>query len=214
MKLRIKRQNTRVNEEDVVQQTITDPNLLSQSMQLQNDKQKIQVEFNKVQEEFNKKQEEFNKKIADIDNKLTQLMKKQEEISKNSGNSNQNQQVTAQKESFNALCNKSNRLFESATKKSLLTDAITKVLGDNADDFSYDLSEDEIRRMVRKINDFLSDNRNEEITWTDDVRHMIKNYVLKHNTISWSQSEINDFNDLLEDELLNDEYSEQFGKYM
>lgn len=211
MKLRIKRQNTIVNEDDAPQ-AITDPSLLKDSMQLQNEKQKIQEIFNKAQEEFNKKQTEYNKKMEVINDKLAQLMKKQQELSK--GNSNSGNLLQPQKESLNVIIKKSNRLFESATKKSLLKDAITKVLGDNAEDFSYDLSEDEIRRMARKINDFLSDNKNEEITWADDVRHMIKNYVLKHNTISWSQSEINDFNDLLEDELLNDEYSEQFGKYM
>lgn len=210
MKLRLKKQNNTVNEEDIPAQTITDPTLLAQTTQLQNDKQKIQNEFNKVQEEFNKKQEEYNKKMADIDNKLAQIMKQQEQISKN--NNTQPQQQT---ESFSFGRNKRAVLFEGVTKKSLLVDAITKVLSDNAEDFSYDLSSDEIRRMARKINDFLTDNKNEDIFWSEDVRHMIKNYVLKHNTISWSQSEINLFNYLLEEELLNDEiYNEQFDKYM
>lgn len=213
MKLRIKRQNAIVNEDDVATaQSITDPDLLRDSMQLQNEKQKLQDEFNKVQADFNKKQEVFNKKVKVINDKLSKLMKKQEEISKKN-NLNQNGQPQQTESLVIKMSN--NRLFESTTKRSLLIDAITKVLSDNADDFSYDLSSDEIRRMARKINDFLSDKKNEEITWVDDVRHMIKNYVLKHNTISWSQSEINDFNDLLEEELLNDEiYDEQFGKYM
>lgn len=207
MKLRIKRQNT-INEDDIATQTITDPNLLSQSMQLQNEKQKVQEEFNKAQEEFNKKQEEYNKKMEVINNKFAQLTKQQEAISKNTSN------TQVQTESYNFVKG-NHRLFESASKKSLLNDAISNVLELNAEYFSYDLSKDEIRRMARKINDFLTENKDNEITWVDDVRPMIKNYVLKHNTISWSQSEINDFNDLLEDELLEDDvYNEQFSEYM
>ena len=80
MKLRIKKV---VNEDTPVasatpEQTITDPSLLSQVQQLQNDKQRIQDVFNKAQEEFNKKQEDYNKQMKDIEGKLAQLMKKQD----------------------------------------------------------------------------------------------------------------------------------------
>ena len=167
MKLRIKRQNAIVNEDDVATtQSITDPDLLRDSMQLQNEKQKLQDEFNKVQADFNKKQEVFNKKVKVINDKLSKLMKKQEEISKKN-NLNQNGQPQQTESLVIKMSN--NRIFESTTKRSLLNDAITKVLSDNADDFSYDLSSDEIRRMARKINDFLSDKKNEEITWVDDL---------------------------------------------
>lgn len=210
MKLRIKKV---VNEDTPVtsatpEQTITDPSLLSQVQQLQNDKQKIQEIFNKAQEEFNKKQEDYNKQMKDIEGKLAQLMKKQEEISKNS-----NQQPTQQTESVKYKIIRSNKkLFEGTTKRSLLEDAITNCLSFDSDVFSYELSKDEIRRLARKINDYLSENKDKEVFW-GDVRYVIKNYILKHNSISWSQSEINEFNDRLEEELNKEIYDKEFSKY-
>ena len=210
MKLRIKKA---VNEDTPIvsvapEQTITDPSLLSQVQQLQNDKQRIQEVFNKAQEEFNKKQEDYNKQIKNIEDKLAQLMKKQEEISKNS-----NQQPTQQTESIKYKVIRSNKkLFEGTTKRSLLEDAITNCLSFDSDVFSYELSKDEIRRLARKINDYLSENKEEEVLW-EDVRYVIKNYILKHNSISWSQSEINEFNDRLEEELNNEIYDKEFSKY-
>lgn len=210
MKLRIKKV---VNEDTPIvsvapEQTITDPSLLSQVQQLQNDKQRIQEVFNKAQEEFNKKQEDYNKQIKNIEDKLAQLMKKQEEISKNS-----NQQPTQQTESIKYKVIRSNKkLFEGTTKRSLLEDAITNCLSFDSDVFSYELSKDEIRRLARKINDYLSENKEDEVLW-EDVRYVIKNYILKHNSISWSQSEINEFNDRLEEELNNEIYDKEFSKY-
>lgn len=210
MKLRIKKA---VNEDTPIvsaapEQTITDPSLLSQVQQLQNDKQRIQEVFNKAQEEFNKKQEEYNKQIKNIEDKLAQLMKKQEEISKKS-----NQQPTQQTESVKYKVIRSNKkLFEGTTKRSLLEDAITNCLSFDSDVFSYELSKDEIRRLARKINDYLSENKEDEVLW-EDVRYVIKNYILKHNSISWSQSEINEFNDRLEEELNNEIYDKEFSKY-
>ena len=68
--------------------------------------------------------------------------------------------------------------------------------------------------MARKINDYLSEHKNEDVVW-EDVRIMLKNYVLKHNTISWSHKEINIFNDELENELKNNDiYNKQFGDYI
>lgn len=209
MKLRIKR----VNEDtptSTPQQNITDPSLLSQAQQLQNDKQKIQDTFNKAQTIFNKAQEEYNKQMKIVNDKLAQLMKKQESISNNNSNT---QPVTQQTESvkFNKV---KNILFESTSKKNLLVDAIN-IAFDNIkeEDFSYNLSSDEIRKMARKINDYLTENKNEDIIW-EDVRYVIKNYIIKHNTISLSHSEINIFNDELEEVLsTNEEFEKEFGKY-
>lgn len=216
MKLRLKRQNIKVNEDGV---GITDPTLLSQSIQLHNEKQKIQDIFNKAQEEYNKAQENYNKQMKIINDKLAQIMKNQESLSKNSNTSNnsnqqpQNNQTTTQQESLISRTSKRYKLFENESKKNLLVDAISDILDSNSDIFSYELSSDEIRRMARKINDYLNEHKKEDLIWSEDVRYMIKNYILKHNTISWSQSEINDFNNLLEEELLTN-YEEEFSKYL
>jgi hypothetical protein len=202
MKLRIKKKKEeKINEEDVAT-TITDPSLLGQAQQLQNDKQKLQDEFNKAQTVFNKAQEKFNKEVKIIDDKYAQLLKKQEILSK----SNPQQ---PQQESFNYKNGK--RLFEGAGKKDLLVDALTVILTGNEEDFSYDLSQEEIRRVARKINDYLREHKNQDITW-EDVRYVIKNYFIKHNVISFSQTEINLLNDLLEDYLKDNEIKE-FSEY-
>lgn len=200
MKLRIKKHTNRVNEEDVGAATITDPSLVDKAQQLQNDKQKIQDEFNKAQTIFNKAQEKYNKEIKKVNDKYAQLLKKQEALNK----SNPQQ---GQHESFKVKVG--NRLFESASKKDLLVDAITYVLSENDESFSYDLSSEEIKRLARKINDYLTENKEKEILW-DDVRYVIKKYLIKHNTISFSQTEVNLFNDLLDAELLT---HKEFEKY-
>ena len=200
MKLRIKKNKERINEEDAAT-TITDPSLLDQAQQLQNDKQKLQDEFNKAQTEFNKAQEKFNKEVKIIDDKYAQLLKKQEILSKSN--------PQPQQESFNYKNGK--RLFEGAGKKDLLVDALTEILTTNEEDVSYDLSKEEIRRVARKINDYLREHKNQDITW-EDVRYVIKNYFIKHNVISFSQTEINLLNDLLEDYLKDNEIKE-FSEY-
>lgn len=206
MKLRIKR----VNEDAPVvtsstEQNITDPSLLSQAQQLQNDKQKIQEVFNKAQEVFNKAQEEYNKKMKVINDNFAQLMKKQEQLAKQNSSNQQTESVKVKM---------TNRvLFEGVSKKNLLIDAINIALGEIENDFSYNLSSDEIRKMARKINDYLTENKDEDIIW-EDVRYVIKNYIIKHNTISLSHSEINIFNDALEDVLsTNEEFKKEFSKY-
>lgn len=213
MKLRIKR----VNEDTPVttpEQNITDPSLIEQMQQLQNDKQKLQDEFNKAQSVFNKAQEEFNKKTKIINDKIEQVVKKQESISKNKNTSvvQPVQQKTTESVKYNRFSR--NVLFESSSKKNLLVDAITMAFDNIIDeDFSYNLSSDEIRKMARKINDYLTENKNEDIIW-EDVRYVIKNYIIKHNTISLSHSEINIFNDELEKVLsTNEEFEKEFGKY-
>lgn len=200
IKLRTKK--IKINEEDIAQ-TITDPTLLNQSMQLQNEKQKKQEEFNKAQEEFNKKQEQYNKDMKNINDKFAQLLKQQATISKNKQSQNEN------------IKYKGNKIFESQNKKDLLIDIITKVLKNKEYDFSYELSEDEIRRLSRKIYDYLNENKDKEIKWNKDVRYVIKNYILNHNLISWSQTEINTFNDELYDEIKNNEiYKDKFKEYI
>lgn len=206
MKLRIKKKTNKINEEDVNTSNITDPTLVNQVQQLQNDKQKIQDEFNKAQEIFNKAQEDYNDKIKKINDRLAQLMKKQESI--NAKNGKNNQQTN---ESFKVKKN-SIKLFEGEAKKNLLVDALTDILTDNKDEFSYDLSKDEIRRVARKINDYLTEHKNDNIVW-EDIRMVIKNYLIKHNSISFSQSEINLLNDLLEDYILNNNEYKEFNKY-
>lgn len=206
MKLRIKKKTNKINEEDVNASNITDPALVSQAQQLQNDKQKIQDVFNKAQEIFNKAQEDYNNEMKNINDKLAQLMQKQESI--NAKNGNNNQQAN---ESFKVKKN-SKRLFEGEAKKSLLVDALTDILTNNVEDFSYDLSKDEIRRVARKVNDYLTEHKNDNITW-EDVRIVIKNYLIKHNVISFSQSEINLLNDLLEEYILNNDEYKDFNKY-
>ena len=213
MKLRIKR----VNEDTPVatpEQSVTDPSLVEQIQQLQNDKQKLQDEFNKAQSVFNKAQEEFNKKTKIINDKIAQVVKKQETLSKNKNTSvvQPVQQKTTESVKYDRFSR--NVLFESSSKKNLLVDAITMAFDNIIDeDFSYNLSSDEIRKMARKINDFLTENKNEDIIW-EDVRYVIKNYIIKHNTISLSHSEINIFNDELEKVLsTNDEFKKEFGKY-
>lgn len=206
MKLRIKKKTNKINEEDVNVSNITDPTLVSQAQQLQNDKQKIQDVFNKAQEIFNKAQEDYNNEMKNINDKLAQLMQKQESI--NAKNGNNNQQAN---ESFKVKKN-SKRLFEGEAKKSLLVDALTDILTNNVEDFSYDLSKDEIRRVARKVNDYLTEHKNDNIVW-EDIRMVIKNYLIKHNSISFSHSEINLLNDLLEDYILNNDEYKEFNKY-
>ena len=206
MKLRIKKKTNKINEEDVNASNITDPTLVSQAQQLQNDKQKIQDVFNKAQEIFNKAQEDYNNEMKNINDKLAQLMQKQESI--NAKNGNNNQQAN---ESFKVKKN-SKRLFEGEAKKSLLVDALTDILTNNVEDFSYDLSKDEIRRVARKVNDYLTEHKNDNIVW-EDIRMVIKNYLIKHNSISFSHSEINLLNDLLEDYILNNDEYKEFNKY-
>ena len=204
MKLRIKKKTNKINEEDVNVSNITDPTLVSQAQQLQNDKQKIQDVFNKAQEIFNKAQEDYNNEMKNINDKLAQLMQKQESINAKNGNQQAN-------ESFKVKKN-SRKLFEGEAKKSLLVDALTDILTDNKDEFSYDLSKDEIRRVARKVNDYLTEHKNDNIVW-EDIRMVIKNYLIKHNSISFSQSEINLLNDLLEDYILNNDEYKEFNKY-
>ena len=204
MKLRIKKKTNKINEEEVNVSNITDPTLVSQAQQLQNDKQKIQDVFNKAQEIFNKAQEDYNNEMKNINDKLAQLMQKQESINAKNGNQQAN-------ESFKVKKN-SKKLFEGEAKKSLLVDALTDILTDNKDDFSYDLSKDEIRRVARKVNDYLTEHKNDNIVW-EDIRMVIKNYLIKHNSISFSQSEINLLNDLLEDYILNNDEYKEFNKY-
>ena len=204
MKLRIKKKTNKINEEEVNVSNITDPTLVSQAQQLQNDKQKIQDVFNKAQEIFNKAQEDYNNEMKNINDKLAQLMQKQESINAKNGNQQAN-------ESFKVKKN-SRKLFEGEAKKSLLVDALTDILTDNKDEFSYDLSKDEIRRVARKVNDYLTEHKNDNIVW-EDIRMVIKNYLIKHNSISFSQSEINLLNDLLEDYILNNDEYKEFNKY-
>lgn len=212
MKLRIKKKKEeKINEEDITTSSVTDPSLVSQLQQLQNDKKRIQEEFNKEQENFNNIQEKFNNDMKVIDDKIALITQKQETINaqaqaeKNQqGEQNTNESIKHNKQL--------KRIFESETKKNLLVDAITNILVDNKEDFSYDLSKDEIRRVARKINDYLTEHKNEDIVW-EDVRYVIKNYLIKHNTISFSQSEINLLNDLLEDYLIDNEEYKEFSKY-
>lgn len=212
MKLRIKKKKEeKINEEDITTSTITDPSLFSQLQQLQNDKKRIQEEFNKEQENFNNIQEKFNNDMKVIDDKIALITQKQESI-----NSQAEAEKNQQGEQNNNESIKHNKqlkkIFESETKKNLLVDAITNILVDNKEDFSYELSKDEIRRVARKINDYLSEHKKEDIIW-EDVRYVIKNYLIKHNTISFSQSEINLLNDLLEDYLIDNEEYKEFSKY-
>lgn len=212
MKLRIKKKKEeKINEEDITTSSVTDPSLVSQLQQLQNDKKRIQEEFNKEQENFNNIQEKFNNDMKVIDDKIALITQKQETINaqaqaeKNQqGEQNTNESIKHNKQL--------KRIFESETKKNLLVDAITNILVENKEDFSYDLSKDEIRRVARKINDYLTEHKNEDIVW-EDVRYVIKNYLIKHNTISFSQSEINLLNDLLEDYLIDNEEYKEFSKY-
>ena len=154
----------------------------------------------------------INQRIATIKqraaNQISQLANKiNNSDNTDSGTSNQNDETVSNanvSETFLVTTIDSNRLFEGKNiKHDLLADAILNALSNN--DFSYTLSDTEIKRWARKFNDIFKENNNTD--WKS-IRIKIKEYILKQAKISMSHIEINNFLDNLEYELnTSEEYN-------
>lgn len=159
---------------------------------------------------------QYDRTAQRIDAQILQLYNQSIQKSKqnsNNQNTQNNKTNNDNKESENSEKNESlkyknyKKLFEGKNHKhDLLANAFANTI--KKIELSYILSDIEIYRISRKINDVLNKNKDN----TDDIlnvlRYEIKKYLLNHNTISLSQSEINKLLDEFEKELKKPKYSE------
>ena len=158
---------------------------------------------------------QYDRTAQRIDAQILQLYNQSIQKSKqnsNNQNTQNNKTNNDNKESENSEKNESlkyknyKRLFEGKNHKhDLLANAFANTI--KKIELSYVLSDIEIYRISRKINDILNKNKdNTDIL--NVLRYEIKKYLLNHNTISLSQSEINKLLDEFEKELKKPKYSE------
>lgn len=159
---------------------------------------------------------QYDRTAQRIDAQILQLYNQSIQKSKqnsNNQNTQNNKTNNDNKQSENSEKNESlkyknyKKLFEGKNHKhDLLANAFANTI--KKIELSYILSDIEIYRISRKINDVLNKNKDN----TDDIlnvlRYEIKKYLLNHNTISLSQSEINKLLDEFEKELKKPKYSE------
>lgn len=157
-----------------------------------------------LQQKANKKAQ-FDREMQRIDDQILQLYNQQANKNKNIQQTQQTNQPQQAQQNESIKIKKINKLFEGRnTKIELLNTAITNVF--NNIETSYSLSNIEINRLSRKINDTINNNKNNK-NLLSIVKFEIKKYLLNHNRISLSQSEINNLLDLLENELQKREYN-------
>ena len=158
---------------------------------------------------------QYDRTAQRIDAQILQLYNQSIQKSKqnsNNQNTQNNKTNNDNKESENSEKNESlkyknyKKLFEGKNHKhDLLANAFANTI--KKIELSYVLSDIEIYRISRKINDILNKNKdNTDIL--NVLRYEIKKYLLNHNTISLSQSEINKLLDEFEKELKKPKYSE------
>lgn len=160
-----------------------------------------------LQQKANKKAQ-FDREMQRIDDQILQLYNQQANKNKNVQQTQQTNQPQQAQQNESIKIKKINKLFEGRnTKIELLNTAITNVF--NNIETSYALSNIEINRLSRKINDTINNNKNNKNNKNllSVVKFEIKKYLLNHNRISLSQSEINNLLDLLENELQKREYN-------
>ncbi len=185
--------NATVNEDNDATQNITSPELVQKLAQLQKQK-------NDAKKRYDQEVQRLDDNIAQLMQQQAQINAQQQNQNNQQNNQNTNQQNNQQNESINYSFR--NRLFEGKNTKH---DLLAKAIQSSMINFSYILSNDEIKRLARKINDYLNSHKGEDDLW-NSVRIDVKIYLLNHNKISLSQSEINSFLDYLEDELQKREY--------
>lgn len=168
-------------------QEITDQNLQQKKAQL-------------LQQKANAK-EQYDRTCQRIDAQIIQLYNQQASINKQNAAKKQNNQ---QNESV-----KYHKINEGKNSNhELLSLAISNAI--NGLDISYSLSNVEINRLSRKINDVIKQHKNDNNALSE-IEYEIKKYLINHNRICLSQSEINMFIDSLEKELKSKEYK-KFSK--
>lgn len=198
--IKLRRKTTKINEDNnqLAQQKL---NLLNNKRQIQENFYRAQEEFNRAQEKFNSAKKKRDEDIKKIDDNLLQI--EQQLTNGQTDNMQQNVQQSNNTNNSNNATSETTLNEGANVKHDILTKAILLTIKDC--DLSYELSITEITRLARKINDFINSHKN-ETGIIDKLRNMIKNYFLKHNKISLSQSEINSFNNSLEKVLHNKEY--------
>lgn len=158
---------------------------------------------------------QYDRTAQRVDTQILQLYNQSIQKSKqnsNNQNTQNNKTNNDNKESEKSEKNESlkyrnyKKLFEGKNHKhDLLANAFANTI--KKIELSYVLSDIEIYRISRKINDILNKNKdNTDIL--NVLRYEIKKYLLNHNTISLSQSEINKLLDEFEKELKKPKYSE------
>lgn len=158
---------------------------------------------------------QYDRTAQRVDTQILQLYNQSIQKSKqnsNNQNTQNNKTNNDNKESEKSEKNESlkyknyKKLFEGKNHKhDLLANAFANTI--KKIELSYILSDIEIYRISRKINDVLNKNKdNTDIL--NVLRYEIKKYLLNHNTISLSQSEINKLLDEFEKELKKPKYSE------
>ena len=165
-------------------QEITDQNLQQKKAQL-------------LQQKANAK-EQYDRTCQRIDSQIIQLYNQQATINKQNSLKKQNNQ---QNESVNySIINEGKN-----SNHELLAKAILNATSDL--DMSYSLSNIEINRLSRKINDVIKRHKNDDNALSE-IEYEIKKYLINHNRICLSQSEINSFINSLEIELKHKDYAQ------
>ena len=190
MKVLVKRKITNVNEGS---ETVEEIKAKRDNELAGLDQRKIQLQ-NQINSIETQRINIIKKYASAIQNAEKNSVNVQNAQNNNQTQQNQNNVTESIKIKFNNL------LFEGKNiKHDLLSEAINDVL--STYNFSYTLSNAEIKRFARKFNDIFNENKDED--W-QTLRIKIKDYLLKHSKVSLSQIEINEFLDALEDVLSND----------
>ena len=142
---------------------------------------------------------QYDAACQEYENVVAQLMSKQAEINKQKAAQQQNNVPFNTQESVNEGVN---------TKHIIIGEIISKNLKNR--DYSYILSDTEITRIARKINDYFNAHKSDFDI--DAFKLNIKNYFLNHSKINFSRKETSDFVDDLILELSSNDYK-QFNDF-
>ena len=180
----VKKRISKVNEQDEQQSTVSlsNPELVQMHAQAQQKKANAKKAWDNACQEY--------------ENTVAQLLAKQAELNKQKAQTNNNQNM---QENVNEGVN---------TKHLIIGEIIATVLKNI--EVSYILSDKDIQRLSRKINDYFNSHKDDfELA---DFRIMIKRYFLGHSSINLAQREINEFTDEFINEISKKKY-DKFSKY-